>query len=320
MNADTNLTSNASNEAQWNMGPGSTLNIYNSRFNQDGGSLGADSSNHIAVYNGGFNLNGGVVYGTVDLSNSFFSTSVSSASGTVFNVMAGTGATLNGNLAANANVNVYADNVSGGNTLYVQHNAYNYGSIKLIATNGYGVDFVIGNRSETFYNAGTMNFAADHTTSTSVYGNLVNSGGIYVNGYTLFNGNVNNNGIFLINKGGIAEIGATILSIKTALSKSTEHLPSIKARKSCRGWAIRLAWAAASRTPTRSLSTAGLKFRSKAREPRLPSRATSPSRATLLRRVAAISFRKAAGTSTSQRMAKLFPTMAAAFSRTTGLR
>ena len=189
------------------MGSGVNLNIGNARFNQDGGYLGTNGNNHIRVYNGGFNLNGGRVYGTVDLTNSYFSTSVSNANGLVFNVLSGGSGTLYGNLSSGAEVYVYADAAGGSNFLYLDNNAVNNGFMKFIASGGYGININVGNNTGTLNNAGIINFHPDSTTFNSLYGSLQNTGSVFVNGYTIFNGNVNNNGFFAINKGGIAEIG-----------------------------------------------------------------------------------------------------------------
>ena len=205
-NFDTNseLAGNTSNENQFNIASGVTVRMDGPRFNQDVGTLGNDGSSSIELHGGGFNYNGGVVRGTVYLYNAYLSTGVSNVQGTVFNAY--NQITLNGNLAPGAILNVIAPSPNGANYLYVQDGATNHGLIKLINTSGYGIDMHIGDDTGTFHNAGTLNFSPDHSSSNSVYGNLVNTGGIYVNGYTLFNGSITNNGSLYVNFGATAEL------------------------------------------------------------------------------------------------------------------
>ncbi len=206
MNADTVLLQNASNENQFNIASNVTLSMSNARFNQDAGNLGNDGNTHFVIHDGGFNLNGGQVFLTVDLFSSFLSTSVPNAFGVAFNVF--TAGTLNGNLSPGANVFVVANGVIGGSQFNVQNNASNNGFIKLTALNGYSIDFVIGDGTGTFHNPGILNFAADAISPNIIDGNLDNAGSLFVNGHALFNGNITNTGSFTIQKGATAELAA----------------------------------------------------------------------------------------------------------------
>src|SRR5262249_32249669 len=85
MNSDVDLNGTASNDGTFNIGNNSTLWMSRYRFNQDTGSLGTSGATHFIIHNGGFNFFGGNIYLTVDLYNSWLTTSIPNGGGTAFN-------------------------------------------------------------------------------------------------------------------------------------------------------------------------------------------------------------------------------------------
>jgi hypothetical protein len=218
---------NVANEASFGIAGGTTVYMYNARFNQDAGYLGDNGSAHFYAYNTLFNYNGGVVNATVDLyGGSTVSTSVANGGGAAFNIY-GSG-TIRGNFAPNTTFVGIANGVYGSADLYMDQNPTNFGHLYLAAANGFVNELHIGDGTGTLTNAGSLTFSTDSQSTTIVVGTVVNgvNGSLFVQGATYFYGTLNNFGTMTIPQGATAYItdGQTLYQNGTLILDGTINL------------------------------------------------------------------------------------------------
>ena len=160
--ANLTLARNVANEASFNLGDGYAINMSRRSFNQDAGTLGTFGDTHFVMNNGIFNFNGGTIYLTVDLYNSTLGVNVPDGQGVAFNSW--NNVYLSSNIPANTSLYSIADSTHGGAAVYAPANAVNYGSMTLVANDGYSSGIQAGDGSSTFYNNGYLAILRNTTT------------------------------------------------------------------------------------------------------------------------------------------------------------